>query len=110
MGAIGILCVSIHDAVTKECVAPVSNNTFTEWDSTENVPSAILGYPRLCRPPGGSPFRTGHEATHGCCLLVEVHSVLHGHYELAAIELLSLDSDSPADFLCWSCLVVLGGC
>jgi hypothetical protein len=30
MGAIGMLCVSTHDAVTKECVSPVSNNTFTE--------------------------------------------------------------------------------
>ena len=28
MGATGILCDSTHDAVTKECVAPVSNNTF----------------------------------------------------------------------------------
>jgi hypothetical protein len=31
MGATGILCDSTHDAVTKECVAPVSNNTFAEW-------------------------------------------------------------------------------
>jgi hypothetical protein len=30
MGATSILCVSIHDAVMKECVAPVSNNTFAE--------------------------------------------------------------------------------
>jgi hypothetical protein len=28
MGATGMLCVSTHDAVTKACVAPVSNNTF----------------------------------------------------------------------------------
>jgi hypothetical protein len=28
MGATSIMCVSTHDAVTKECVAPVSNNTF----------------------------------------------------------------------------------
>jgi hypothetical protein len=28
MGATGMLCVSTHDAVTKECVAPVSSNTF----------------------------------------------------------------------------------
>jgi hypothetical protein len=30
MGATGMLCVSTHDAVTKECVAPVLNNTFAE--------------------------------------------------------------------------------
>jgi hypothetical protein len=40
MGATCILCDSTYDAVTKECVAPVSNNTFTESYSTENVPSA----------------------------------------------------------------------
>jgi hypothetical protein len=28
MGATSILCDSTHDAVTKECVAPVSNKTF----------------------------------------------------------------------------------
>jgi hypothetical protein len=38
MGATGMLCVSTHDAVTKECVALVSNNTFAEWDLTENIP------------------------------------------------------------------------
>jgi hypothetical protein len=43
MGAIGILCDYTHDAVTKECVAPVSNKTFAEWYSTENVPSATPG-------------------------------------------------------------------
>jgi hypothetical protein len=40
MGATGMLCDSTHDAVKKECVDPVSNKTFTEWYSTENVPSA----------------------------------------------------------------------
>jgi hypothetical protein len=43
MGATSILCVSTHDAVTKECVALVSNNTFAEWGSIENVPSATPG-------------------------------------------------------------------
>jgi hypothetical protein len=42
MGSTGILCDSTYDAVTKECVALVSNNTFAEWYSTENVPSATL--------------------------------------------------------------------
>jgi hypothetical protein len=43
MGATVILCDSTHDAVTKECVALVSNNTFAEWYSIENVPSATHG-------------------------------------------------------------------
>jgi hypothetical protein len=43
MGVAGILCDSTHDAVTKECVAPVSNKTFAEWYSTENVPIATPG-------------------------------------------------------------------
>jgi hypothetical protein len=43
MGATGILCDSTHDIVTKGCVPPVSNNTFAEWYSTENVPSATPG-------------------------------------------------------------------
>jgi hypothetical protein len=28
LGATGMLCVSTHDVVTKECVTLVSNNTF----------------------------------------------------------------------------------
>jgi hypothetical protein len=71
MGATSILCDSTHDAVIKEYVAPVSNNTFAEWYSTKNVPSATPG---LCRPPGDSPFRTGLEAAHGCYLLATLHS------------------------------------
>jgi hypothetical protein len=43
MGATGILCDSTHDAVTKECVAPVSNKTFAKWYSTKKVPSATPG-------------------------------------------------------------------
>jgi hypothetical protein len=53
----------------------------------------LLWSPRLCQSLGGSPFRTGHEDAHSCCLLVEVHSVLQGHWELAAAELLSLGND-----------------
>jgi hypothetical protein len=49
----------------------------------------------LCRPPGGSPFLTGHKAAHGCCLLVAMHSTWQGHWELAAADLLSLGNDSP---------------
>jgi hypothetical protein len=56
----------------------------------------LLGSPRLCQPPGGSPFHTGHEATHGCCLLVVMHSALQGHWELAVAELPSLGNDSPS--------------
>jgi hypothetical protein len=54
----------------------------------------LLGSPGLCRHLGGSPFRTGHEVAHGCCLLVDVHSVLQGHWELTAAEPLSLGNES----------------
>jgi hypothetical protein len=40
----------------------------------------LLGSPELCRTPGGSPFRTGHESSHGCFLL-------------------SLGNDSPSDLV-----------
>jgi hypothetical protein len=50
----------------------------------------LLGSPELCRPPGGSPFHTEHRVDHGCFLLARVHSVLLGHWELTAAELLSL--------------------
>jgi hypothetical protein len=56
----------------------------------------LLGSLGLCRPPGGSPFHTGHEATHGCCLLVAMHSAWQGHWELVAAELFSLGNDSPS--------------
>jgi hypothetical protein len=95
MGFTGILCDSTHDAVKKECVAPVSNNTFAEWYSTENVPNGTPGVSSTVSPPGGSPFHIGHEAAHGCCLLVAMHSAWQGHWELAAAELLSLGNDSP---------------
>jgi hypothetical protein len=56
----------------------------------------LLWSPELCRPLGVSPFHTRHEAAHGYCLLVEMHSVLRGHWELPAAELLSLGNDSPS--------------
>jgi hypothetical protein len=56
----------------------------------------LLGSPRLCRPPGGLPFRTRREAAHGCCFLVAVHSTRQGHWELAAAELPSLGNASPS--------------
>jgi hypothetical protein len=56
----------------------------------------LLGSPELCRPPGDSPFRTEYAAVHGCLLLAEVHSVLLGHWELTAAELLSLGIASPS--------------
>jgi hypothetical protein len=75
MGATGILCDSTHDAVTKECIALVSNKTFAEWFSTENIPSATPGVSCTVSSSNGSPFHTGHEVAHGCCLLVALHSV-----------------------------------
>jgi hypothetical protein len=59
----------------------------------------LLGSPELYRPPGGSPFHTGHGAIHGCLLLAEVHSVLQGHWELTTAELLSSCNESPSDLV-----------
>jgi hypothetical protein len=55
----------------------------------------LLESPGLCRPPSGSPFHTGHEVAHGCCLLAALHSAWLGRWKLAAAELLSLGNDSP---------------
>jgi hypothetical protein len=59
----------------------------------------LLGSSGLCRPPGGSHFRTRHEAAHGCCLLVAMYSAWQGHWELVAAELLSSGNDSPSGFV-----------
>jgi hypothetical protein len=73
----------------------------------------LLGSPELCRPPVGSPFHTGHRVVHGCLLLVGVHSVLLGHWELTPAELLSLDNAMPSGLVLHSgnilgLLLVLG--
>jgi hypothetical protein len=77
MGATGILCDSTHDAVTKECVALVSNKTFAEWYSTENVPSATprVSWTVLASKWFTFPYWPGHEVAHGCCLLAALHSI-----------------------------------
>jgi hypothetical protein len=56
----------------------------------------LLASPGLCQPLGGSPFHTEHAVAHGCSLLAGVHSVLQGHWELTAIELLSLGNATPS--------------
>jgi hypothetical protein len=43
MVVIGRLCGSTHDAVIKECVAPVSNNTYVVWESIGNIPTIMPG-------------------------------------------------------------------
>jgi hypothetical protein len=63
----------------------------------------LLGSPVLYQPLGGSPFHTEHAAVHDCLLLAEMHSVLQGHWELIAVELLSLGNATP------SCLVLHSG-
>jgi hypothetical protein len=40
---IGRLCASTHDAVTNECVAPLSNSTSVGWYLTKNVLTAMPG-------------------------------------------------------------------
>jgi hypothetical protein len=41
IGSMGMLCASTYDVETKECMAPVSNNTFAGWDSTGNIPTTM---------------------------------------------------------------------
>jgi hypothetical protein len=80
-----------------------------------------MGSPELCRPLGGSHFHAEHGIIHGCLLLADVHSVVLGHWELTAVELLSLGSTmhnglvlhngtSLACCLRWGCLNVLISC
>jgi hypothetical protein len=73
MGATGMLCVSTHDAVTKECVAPVSITYLQNEIRLRTYLVPLLGSPELCRPPGGSPFHIEHGVFHGSLLLTEVH-------------------------------------
>jgi hypothetical protein len=63
MGATDILCVSTHDAVANECVALVSNDTFAEWYSTKNVPSAT---PRVSWTVSASKWFTFPYWARGC--------------------------------------------
>jgi hypothetical protein len=39
----GRLFASTHDAVIKECVAPVSNNTSAIWELIGNIPTIMSG-------------------------------------------------------------------
>jgi hypothetical protein len=55
----------------------------------------LMGSPKLCRPLGGSPFHIGHGAVHSCLLLAVMHSILLGHWELTAAELLFLGNATP---------------
>jgi hypothetical protein len=75
----------------------------------------------LCRPPSGSPFHTGHEVAHGCCLLL--HRILSdwgiGSWLLlncflwAMIRPMTLFptvETCTTSSLSWRCLIVLVGC
>jgi hypothetical protein len=118
MGATGILCDSTHDAVTKECVAPVSNNTFAEWYSIENIPSAT---------PGLFGLQVVHLSVLGTRLPMVVTSLLQcilpgrgirswlllSCFLWAMIRPMALFPTMEAcvsSSLLWSCLVVLVGC
>jgi hypothetical protein len=60
----------------------------------------LLGSPEICRPLGGSPLHNRYTAVHGCLLLVEMHSLLLGHWEqLTTAELLCLGNVSPSDLV-----------
>jgi hypothetical protein len=95
MGATGILCDSTLDAVTKNVLLQYQITHLQNSTRLRTYLVPLLGSPGLCRPLGGSPFHTGHEAAHGCCLLVAMHSIWHEHWELAVAEPLSLGNDLP---------------
>jgi hypothetical protein len=81
----------------------------------------LLGSPGLCQLPGGSPFRTGHEAAHGCCLYMQC-SLLDwgiGSWMLLScslwamihpMALFPIVETCTTSSLRWSYLVVLVGC
>jgi hypothetical protein len=96
MVVIGRLCAFTHDAVMKECVAPVSNNTSAIWESTGNIPTIMPGSPELLQPPSGSVFHDCSAAESGCLLQAETHSALLGHWDLTAAGLHSSDIASPS--------------
>jgi hypothetical protein len=117
MVVIGRLCASTHDAVMKECVAPVSNNTSAIWESTGNVPSIMPGSPELLQPPSGSVSHDYSAAKSGCLLQAETHSALLGHWGLIAAGLPSSDIASPSglslhsgNMLCFQHELVLPDC
>jgi hypothetical protein len=74
MGATGILCDSTHDAVTKECILHYQITHLHNGTQLRTYLVPLLGSLGLYRPPCGSPFRTGHEAAHSCCLHVAMKS------------------------------------
>jgi hypothetical protein len=99
MGATGILCVSTHDVVTKNALLQYQITHLQNEVQLRMYLVPLLGSPRPCRSPGGSPFHTRHDATYDCCLLVVMHSAWRGHWALVAAELLSLGNDSPSGLL-----------
>jgi hypothetical protein len=117
MVVIGSLCASTHDAVMKECVAPVSNNTSAIWESTGNIPTIMSGSSELLQPPSGSVFHDYNAAESGCLLQAETRSALLGHWGLIAVGLPSSDIASPSglalhsgNMLCFQPELVLPDC
>jgi hypothetical protein len=90
-----MLCASTHDVGTKECVAPISNSTFTRWDSTGNIPTATSSASWIASASNGSPFH-GCRPDHGLLVLAVVLLVLLRCWKLAAAELLSSGKESPS--------------
>jgi hypothetical protein len=64
----------------------------------------LLGSLKQCRPLGGSPFHNKYGVGRGCLLLGEMHSVLLGHWELTAAELLR---ELPLELLLMRTLVLV---
>jgi hypothetical protein len=117
MVVIGRLCASTHDAVMKECVAPVSNNTSAIWDRLGTYLLLCRGSPELLQPLSDSVFHDCSMAESGCLLQAWTHSALLGHWGLTAAGLPSSDIASPSglslhsgNMLCFQPELVLPDC
>jgi hypothetical protein len=117
MVVIGRLCAFTHNAVMKECVAPVSNNTSAIWESTGTYLLSCRGSPELLQLPSGSVSHDYSEVESGCLLQAETRSALLGHWGLTATGLPSSDIASPSglalhsrNMLCFQPELVLPDC
>jgi hypothetical protein len=79
MGATGMLCVSTMMQSQKNVLLQYQITHLQNEIRLRTYLVPLLRSPGLCRPPGGSPFRTWHGVVNGCLLLAEMHSVLQGH-------------------------------
>jgi hypothetical protein len=92
MVVIGRLCASTHDAVMKECVAPL----LQYGSRLGTYLLSCRGSPELLQPPSDSVLHDCNATESGCLLQAETHSALLGHWVLTAAGLPSSDIASPS--------------